>query len=31
MGKYNPKYDMITKKTGTVMKFENSPTNKGTR
>ena len=29
MGKYNPKFDLISKKTtGVVMKFENSPTNK---
>lgn len=29
MGKYNPKYEMIDKKTRSMLKFDNSPTNKG--
>jgi hypothetical protein len=31
MGKYNPKYEMIDKKTRSMLKFDNSPTNKGAR
>jgi hypothetical protein len=31
MGKYNPKYEMIDKKTRSMLRFDNSPTNKGTR